>query len=235
VSAVPQIPLIEDLTAGPIPAGSFLLVEYDAASQWYNASLTIAAEWLGTGGPVAYYVSTQTPDRIHSRLKQLGVNTDALEKDDLLRILDWYTVTLGQKSQEKFAYASLKVADLSIWFSKFLKGPPSGAWLNIVDNHSTVARFNDEKAWVEFALTRAIPAVLPGGQIGIIGIIRGVHSEWASKQLEAAVDGVLDFKLEEVGDETRNLIRVRNMHNVGFDARWHRLKTGENFEVTLEK
>jgi len=235
VNAVPRIPLIEDLTAGPIPAGSFLVVEYDAASQWYNASLTIAAEWLRTGGPLAYYVDTQAPDRIRSRLRQLGVNTDALEKGDLLRIIDWYTVTLGQKSQEKFAYDSLKVADLSIWFSKFLKGPPEGAWLNIVDNYSTLARFNDEKAWVEFALTRAIPAVLPGGQVGIIGIIRGVHSEWAIKQLEAAVEGVLDFKLEEIGDETRNLIRVRNMRNVSFDARWHRLKTAENFEVTLEK
>ena len=109
---VPRIPLIEDLTAGPIPAGSFLVVEYDAASQWYNASLTIAAEWLRTGGPLAYYVDTQAPDRIRSRLRQLGVNTDALEKGDLLRIIDWYTVTLGQKSQEKFAYDSLKVAGI---------------------------------------------------------------------------------------------------------------------------
>jgi KaiC/GvpD/RAD55 family RecA-like ATPase len=235
VYAVPKIPLIEDLTTGPIQPGSSILVEYDASSQWYNASLTIAAEWLRTGGPLAYYVSTQPPDKVRLRLKQLGLNTDVLERDDLLRIIDWYTVTLGRKSQEKFARDSLKVADLSIWFSQFLKGPPAGAWLNIVDNFSTIARFNDEKTWVEFALTRAIPAVLPGGEIGIMGIIRGVHSDWACKQLEAALDGTVDFRLEEAGDETRNLIRVRNMRNVGFDSRWHHLKVSDKFEVAVEK
>jgi KaiC/GvpD/RAD55 family RecA-like ATPase len=53
--------------------------------------------------------------------------------------------------------------------------------------------------------------------------------------LEAAVDCVVDLKLEEAGDETSNLIRVRNMRSVGFDSRWHRLKIGGNLEITLEK
>jgi KaiC/GvpD/RAD55 family RecA-like ATPase len=52
--------------------------------------------------------------------------------------------------------------------------------------------------------------------------------------LEAAVDGIIDFKLEEVGEETINLMRLRSMRNVGFDSRWHRLRVKENFEVTLE-
>lgn len=69
----------------------------------------------------------------------------------------------------------------------------------------------------------------------ICGIMKGVHSDWVYRQLEGAVDGVIDFKVEESGDEVRNLMRIRVMRNVGFDSRWQQLKIGDNFEVTLEK
>lgn len=32
-------------------------------------------------------------------------------------------------------------------------------WLRIADNISTIGRFNDEKVWTEFFLTRAFPSV----------------------------------------------------------------------------
>ena len=35
--------------------------------------------------------------------------------------------------------------------------------------------------------------------------------------------------------ELHNFIRVRKMLNAKFDARWHRLKVNDNFEITLEK
>jgi KaiC/GvpD/RAD55 family RecA-like ATPase len=70
----------------------------------------------------------------------------------------------------------------------------------------------------------------------LTGIIRGIHSDWAYKNKEASVDGIVDFKLDESGEVPRNLIRIRSMRNVGFDGRWHQLRVNdENFEVTLEK
>ena len=69
----------------------------------------------------------------------------------------------------------------------------------------------------------------------ITGFVVGVHPEPTYKRLEAAHDGVVDFKIEEAADETRSLMRVRSMRNLQFDSRWHRLKTGYNFEVAVEK
>lgn len=63
----------------------------------------------------------------------------------------------------------------------------------------------------------------------------GYHSDWVYKAVEAAVDGIIDFKLDDSGEEPQNLMRIRSMRNVGYDGKWHGLKVGENLEVTLEK
>jgi len=159
-----------------------------------------------------------------------------MEQKDRLWITDLYTLSLGQKSKEKFAPESLKVADLSIWIAReAMVESPAPEFLVIADNSSILDRFNDEKNWVELYLTRPIPMAKPRQMTQIIGFMAGIHSKWAYKQLEAAVDGIIDFKVEDVGEETRDFMRIRTMRNQRFDRRWHTLTLSENSEVTLQK
>jgi KaiC/GvpD/RAD55 family RecA-like ATPase len=234
---LPQLPLIGDLTKEPIPPGFNILFEFDPTSEWYYSSITMAAGWLQTGGIVAYNTTLYPPNKIRAQLRLLGINPEDLEKQGRLEIWDWYTVTLGQKSIESCNVDSLKVQDLSITFGQLMKrelGGPAPSVLAIMDNYSSLARFNDEKAWVEFMLTRNIPS---GRAIGCVvdAIIRDLHSDWVYKNLETAYDGVVDFKIEEKGEDTRDLIRIRSMRNIHFDRRWHKLNTGEKFEVSMDK
>jgi KaiC/GvpD/RAD55 family RecA-like ATPase len=236
-----RLALIEDLLTEPLPAGSNLLVEYDAASQWYRASLNIAGEWLRDGGEVGYNVAAQLPDNLRSQLRKLGLNVEEFEAGGKLEIWDWYTATLGQKSKEKFVGSStLKVSDLSIEIGReelkpAMAGETYPEYLRIWDNCSVMARFNDDKAWVEFLVTRIFPSGFHSKSTIIVGVIRGIHSEWVYRQLEDAADGVIDFKIDEIGEETRDVFRIRSMRNVAFDRKWHRLNIGENLEVTIEK
>ncbi len=234
---MPRIPLIEDLTTGPIPPGSNFLVEYDPSSQWYNASVTMGAGWIKTGGKLGYGAYAQSPSNVRTQLDRVGLNTKDLEENDKLRIFDYYTLTLGLASKERIAANSLKVSELSINISKGMK--EDRLWqdayvLRIPDSFSVLARFNDEKSWVEYLLTRFLASSAMWKCTTIVGVMRGVHSEWAYKQLEGAVEGVIDFKLEETGEGRRDVMAIRTARNVGFDRRWHQLKIGENFEVTLE-
>ncbi len=231
-----RIPLIEDLTTSPVAAGSNLYVFFDPASQWYTVSMTITAGWLKARGVVSYNAFAQSPDSVRLQLQRLGLNTEDLEKTEKLRIIDCYTATLGQKSKEKLAIDSLKVADMSIMFAKtILVGPPVPDRLRLGDNSSVLARFNDEKSLVELLHSRVIPSAAKMKSTLIIGMMKGVHSDWYYKQAEGISDGIIDLKLDDTGEEPRNFMRIRAMRNVGFDGRWHRLKIGDNFEVTLEK
>lgn len=232
---LPRIPLIEDLTEKPLPAGCNVLVEFDPASQWFAASVTIAAGWIRTGGKSTYIAGAQPPEKIRSRLQRLGLDVEGLEREGRLGFFDYNAASIGRKSEEKHSTDTLKVADLSIEFGKDLKSPRT-TWkdeLRIWDSGSVLARFNDEKVWIEFELTRLMPRAMAFQSTRIMGLVRGVHSEWAYKQLELAADGVIDFKLDEFTDPPRNLMRIRNMHDVSADGRWHQLKIGEKFDVTL--
>jgi len=211
-----------------------LLVEFTGASQWYNAALTITAGWLKQGGKVSYNATAWSPDDVRSTLTRQGVNCEECEREDRLRIWDFYTATLGKKSNEKYAYDSLKVADLSLRVAKEdMHEAPQPEWLRVVDNSSTWYRFNDEKAMMEVELTRFIPSFRLRKSSAVRAIMKDVHSNSVYQQLEGAHDGIIDFKLDETSDPAQNLFRIRSMRNVGFDGRWHRLKMGSNLEVTL--
>lgn len=188
---------------------------------------------------MSYNAHARSPEDVRSKLKRAGLNVGSLEAEDKLRIWDWYTTTLGKKSTERYAYDSLKAADLSIRFAREDMGALTyqlAGWIRIADNISSLARFNDEKVWVEFYLTRALPSVTLGGRTTTLHcILRGIHSNLVYEQLEAASDGVIDLKVDEGGEEANNLIRVRNMRDVGFDSRWHRLSINENLNVSLQK
>ena len=234
---MPRIPLIEDLSTGPVPAGSVLLAEFDAASQWYNALTTIVSGWLKTGGKVQYYAFAHSPESVRNQLVRLGIDTEELENNGALEIWDWYTTTLGQVSKEKRGADSLKVADLSIHVSQVrMKGPLATDTLAIGEDISVLDRFNDEKNWVEYELARSIPAFKVRNMTCLRGVIRDVHSSLVYKRLESVSDGIIDFRIKTEGEEVVNMIRIRTMRNVGFDSRWHRLRIShENFEVTLEE
>ena len=233
---MPRIPIVEDLIKGTVQPGSNILVEYDPASQWYNASITMAAGWLRTEGSVAYNAAAQSPDKVRSQLKRHGIDTVELERSGKLSIIDFYTITLGQKSKEKLAVDSLKVADMSIFVAKnLMQGPPAPNLLRLTDDHSVLSRFNDEKTWVEFILTRSVPSVSMTNQIGVRAVMKNVHSDWVYKKLEGAHDGTLEFDLKEVGNTSKDLLRIKTMRNAIFDRKWHELKIRENFEVTLGK
>ena len=226
------------MTTGQVPAGSNLLVEYDPASQWYNAALTIAAGWLKGRGTVDYNASVESPAQVRLKLNGLGVNVEEHEKEGRLELWDVYTVLLGRKSDEKFvgSLGGLKVSEASIAFAKEeMSLPIAPDMLRIADDLSYLDRFNDEKNWLEFVVSRVFPAAALRKITAIRGFMKGVHSEKAYSRLEGAADGIIDFKLEELGEEAKNLMRIRSMRNVGFDSRWHPLKINENFEVILEK
>ena len=251
-----SIPLLSQLIPEGLRPGTIFAVEFDPDSQWLALTATIAAKYLQIGQRVTYVTSTRPPESVKDHLANLGVNVPAAIRDHSLVIDDWYTATLsggridsepGQTSiiesiDGGFRIRSLKVADLSVeWLKSSKQGwqPhdiaetwPPGA-LGVADSGSEMLRFNEEKAVLEWLMTRGWPNERKAKRIILWGVSRGTHTESFYKRLEGSTDGVIDVQVMERDGEAKNFLRIRSLKNQPSDGRWHEIEVKSNGEAGL--
>ncbi len=252
-----NLPFLSELIPGGIRAGTILLVEFDPESQWFAVATTIAAKVLQHGGNVAFNALARPAEDIEHELSTLGVDVPKAFEESRLSINDWYSATLSGGRIEPLApganvvestskgskFLSLKVQDLSVELLKDSKSSkesshiysviwPAGT-LNILDSLSICLRFNEEKAYAEYLETRQNPQQRKMQRITIMGLVRGIHSDWFYKRMEAASDGVVDLQVMEREGKMRNFLRVRGIRGLPHDSSWHLIEIKPNGEAEL--
>ncbi len=252
-----NIPFLSELIPGGIRAGTILLVEFDPESQWFALATTMAARTLQNGGNVALNAIARPPEDIENELSSLAVDVPKAFEEGHLAINDWYSATLRGGRIEPLApgtsvfentpkgsrMRSVKVQDLSVEFLKDSKSPKessriySATWpagtLNIVDSLSIYLRFNEEKTYAEYLETRQNPQQRKMQRITIMGLVRGIHSDWFYKRMEAASDGVVDLQVMERDGKVKNFLRVRALRGLPHDSAWHLIEIKPNGEAEL--
>lgn len=225
--------------------GANYLVEFEADSVWYEASLTITAQALKNGVRTEYHAFMHSPNKVREGLTSLGLDVKKLEQEDTLRILDTYTVTTGLGPPEKtnttkarHEIQSFNVVDWSIAVLQQIKeGIPEAEkrWLHIDDDTSVLNHYTDEKTLLNIWRTRAIPWTT-ARELAYIGSFVGkVQSDQFYRQLELLYDGILDFRKEETGRRIEHLVRVRLMRGKTYDSRWWHGSLRANGEIVLSE
>lgn len=197
-------PILTDLIPDGIKPGTLFVVEFDPDSQWLAVAATITAGYLRAGGRVAYHAENRPPETVKENLLALGVDVSAAAREGRFVLYDWYSAMLtggrlegGGSSvfepiEGGYRARSLKVADLSVqWLKDMKRGPesrdvvetwPPGA-LVVAESESQMLRFNEEKPYLEWIISRVFTNERRAKRINLAGVFRGVHTESFYKQL----------------------------------------------------
>ena len=240
-----NVPLLSQLIPGGIRPATIFLVEFDPESQWFSIATTIVARLLQANGHAGYVAQSRPLEQVKHDLELLGVDVSVAQKEGRLTIDDQYSATLmGGRLESSGSqagvfeeipggvrYHSLKVADLSVHWLKESKAPVaerSGDFA-VVESISEMLRFNEEKTFAEWMVSRVNPEERRAKRVTLQAFVRGVHSEWFYKRMEAASDGVIDIRVMEREGEAKNFLRIRSLRGESHDARWHEIsiKSGE--------
>jgi KaiC/GvpD/RAD55 family RecA-like ATPase len=249
-----NIPLLGSLIPGGLKPATILAVEFDPESQWFSMATTMTAKYILSNSYVGYLAMARPREDVIRDLSALGVDVSAAFKSGRLKIEDWYSATLsgggiGTASGQEGEYetiegggrvASLRVADLSVeWLKQSQKLPQDvvGSWppgnLDVVESCSEQLRFNEEKPYAEWMANRVNPSERRNRSITLQGFVRGLHSEWFYKRMEAITDGVIDVSVREHEGESKSFLRLRSLRGQPYDGRWHKIDIQPNGETIL--
>lgn len=250
-----RLPLLGPLIPDGIRPGAIFVVEFDPDSQWLAVATTIAARCLQGNQYVSIVTFTRSPEEVKRDLSELGLDVPSLEKLGRLEVDDWYTATLTggrlgtagsqteirEQIQGGLRMRSLKVADLSVQWLKDAKygsqnvadtWPPGS--LNIGDSLSVLLRFNEEKPFLEYMESRVMLSEDRRTEtIQLFGFVRGIHSEWFYKRMEAASDGVIDIRVMEQEARAKDFLRIRSLKGQPRDSSWHEIEIKPSGEAVL--
>lgn len=247
------IPLLTALVPEGVKPGTLILVEFDPDSEWLALAVTITAHYLRAGGRVSYSAQLRPPETVRKNLFALGVDVSSGFSEGHLAVDDYYSATLTggrlgeggpifERIEGGIRVRSLKVADQSVEYLKHTKeGFDSGAifenWppgaLTIEESLSQTLRFNEEKPFLEWILSRENPNLRRAKRVFFGGIVRDIHTESLYKRLESDVDGVIDLRVMERDEEAKNFLRIRSLKGQRHDARWHEIQIERNGEASL--
>src|SRR5437016_6082534 len=117
------------MVQGGLPEGSSVLLQGPPGQEKLRFALTFLAEGLKTGACGLIDISSHSPDSVLEELRNLGVNIDAVTKENRLRIVDWYSWSEEQvhdvEERGLILRSSLDLTNLGVALSRAIVGLPT--------------------------------------------------------------------------------------------------------------
>lgn len=237
-----DIAILGELAPGAFHYGMTCLVEFEPHSLWHEISLTIACEALKHGIKTEYHVFEHTPQDIRTALKDMNLDLEKFEADNIFRIMDNYTPTTPLKPTTEGKAEPLlsgRNPDLQQWIKAIREKMGMGfteeekRWLHIDDNEGILLQFNDEEYVTKGWRTTFVPMAKSRDLLTLHAFVSGIASESFFKKREAAADAIIDIKTEEKKGKLDHYIRLRALRGARFDSSWRRIELFETNRVRL--
>jgi KaiC/GvpD/RAD55 family RecA-like ATPase len=229
-----RIPILSDILGYPVPRHKFLVGLYEPSSHWLSLILTMASNLLRSGNVVNIVTTATPPSQIRFELGRTVPNLSELESGKKFFLSDWHTWLTGKKSEEAISLESLSIMKMSLDESSHLKGFSPTYDLAVVDNFSSILKYNDERTFMQW-FDRFVATVKQLRGIRLYGFVKRFHSENLYSNVEALADGVIELDYSERDGKLENTIRVKSLKGMPHSTEWHGLSVLGDGSLQLSK
>ncbi len=219
------------MVQGGLPEGSSILLQGPPGQEKLRFALTFLAEGLKGGGSGLVVSSSQSPDAVLAELRELGVNLDAVTKENRLRVVDWYSWSEEpvEDVEERGAVvrSSIDLTNLDVALSRAIAGLvgelPRRAVIEILSPATNVYEVTQVYAFAQSAKKKFDRARFTS----LVLVEKDMHSAAELTTLHQPFDGVIEIERSRSGDRIVRKIGVLHMKDTAPDASFRILEVTE--------
>src|SRR6266571_6514484 len=210
------------MVQGGLPEGSSILLQGPPGQEKLRFALTFLAEGLKGGGSGLVVSSSQSPDAVLAELRELGVNLDAVTKENRLRVVDWYSWSEEpvEDVEERGAVvrSSIDLTNLDVALSRAIAGlvgdSPRRAVIEILSPATNVYEVTQVYAFAQSAKRKFDRSRFTS----LVLLEKDMHSTPELTTLHQPFDGVIEIERSRSGHRFVRKIGVLHMKDTAPDA-----------------
>lgn len=177
--------------------------------------------YLNNGKPCIYAAFDEHPDQVKVAMSKFIKNLDAYENEGLLSFIDCYSCTGGLKSSEKYYINSPgDINGLNLMLTNMIGNMSATESVKIFLDSATAVFIHCEAESVQRFLFALSAKLKPKNGSLFFTLGEGAVAEVVQKRLEQIADGLIEFKLGEVGGRVRRYYRVSKVRGTMYFDSW---------------
>src|SRR6059058_950418 len=219
------------MVQGGLPAGSSVVLQGPPGQEKLRFALTFLAEGLKSGASGLVLISSQSPDAVLSDLRGIGVDIDAVTRENRLRIVDWYswseeTVT-DVEERGIVVRSSIDLTNLGVALSRAIAALSGETGCRSVIELLSPAMNAYELTQVYAFAQSAKKKFDRHGFTSLVLLEKDMHSGPEVTTLLQPFDGVIEIERTRSGDRILRKIGVLHLKDTAPDPTFRVLEISE--------
>ncbi|MFQ6107597.1 MAG: ATPase domain-containing protein, partial [Thermoplasmata archaeon] len=218
------IKVVDTLIEGGIPRKTSVAVQGPSGNEKYDLALSFLKEGIRKGEAVVVALSSISPEEFRRGMKAIGIDTEPLEKEGMLRIIDWYShkekAIIDIEEDNGVLRCSVDLINVGIAFSRAIAELEEGTEKRAIVEILSPA-LNEYDLQKVYGFAQSTKAKLEKvGFTSLFLIEKEMHDTVTLSTLLQPFDGVIDIERSRLGDRIVRKVAALSMKDTRVDSNY---------------
>ncbi|OGS63516.1 MAG: hypothetical protein A3K59_06180, partial [Euryarchaeota archaeon RBG_19FT_COMBO_69_17] len=223
---------LDEMVQGGLPLGSAVVLQGPPGQEKMRLALTFLADGLKAGASGLVVIASQSPDSVLTELRNLGVDLDAVVKENRLRIVDWYSQreepVQDVEDRGVVLRSSIDLTNVGVALSRAIAAlggdKPKRAVVELLSPAASVYEVSQVYAFAQSSKGKFARF----NYTALVLLEKEMHAGSELSTLHQPFDGVIELERVRLGDEIVRKIGVLHLKDTTPDTAFRVLEMSED-------